>query len=70
MLFAGDFAQLPPPIGSGNVALYSHIVGVYGTKIKWQEEVLGRALWHLVTTVVILRENMRQKQQTKKDDKL
>ena len=70
MLFAGDFAQLPPPIGGENVALYSRIVGVYGTKIKWQEEALGRALWHQVTTVVILRQNMRQRQQSKNDDKL
>ena len=70
MLFAGDFAQLPPPIGGENVALYSRIVGVYGTKTKWQEEALGRALWHQITTVVILRQNMRQTQQSKNDDKL
>ena len=54
MLFAGDFAQLPPPIGGENVSLYSHTVGAFGTKVKWQEEALGRALWHQVTTVVIL----------------
>ena len=70
MLFAGDFAQLPPPVGGEYVSLYSHTVGKFGTKIKWQEEALGRALWHQVTTVVILRQNMRQTQQTKNDDKL
>ena len=70
ILFAGDFAQLPPPIGGENVALYSRIVGVYGTKNKWQEEALGRALWHQVTSVVILRQNMRQRQQSKDDNKL
>ncbi|KAF8332180.1 hypothetical protein F5887DRAFT_882410, partial [Amanita rubescens] len=62
ILFAGDFAQLPPPIGGENVALYSRTVGVYGTKNKWQDEALGRALWHHVITVVILRQNMRQRQ--------
>jgi hypothetical protein len=46
------------------------VVGVYGTKVKWQEEALGRALWHQVTTVVILRQNMRQNQQSEKDDKM
>ncbi|KAF8713523.1 hypothetical protein AX14_012976 [Amanita brunnescens Koide BX004] len=70
MLFAGDFAQLPPPIGGENVALYSRIVGKFGTKVKWQEEALGRALWHQVVTVVILWQNMRQKQQSKNDDKM
>ena len=65
ILFAGDFAQLPPPIGGENVALYSCTVGVYGTKNKSQEEALGRALWHQVTSVVILRQNMRQRQQSK-----
>ena len=70
MLFAGDFAQLPPPVGGENVSLYSRMVGRYGTKLKWQEEALGRALWHQVTTVVILRQNMRQTQQTESDDKL
>ena len=70
ILVAGDFGQLPPPIGGENVALYSRTVGVYGTKNKWQEEALGRALWHQVTTVVILRQNMRQRQQSKDDNKL
>ena len=69
-LFAGDFGQLPPPIGSENVSLYSRTVGMFGTKTKSQEEALGRALWHQVTTVVILRQNMRQTQQSEDDDKL
>ena len=69
-LFAGDFGQLPPPIGGENVSLYSRTVGIFGTKTKSQEEALGRALWHQVTTVVILRQNMRQTQQSENDDKL
>ena len=28
MIFAGDFAQLPPPIGKENAALYSRTVGL------------------------------------------
>ena len=34
-----------------------------------QESAIGKALWHQVTTVVILRENMRQKLQTAEDTK-
>jgi hypothetical protein len=70
MLFAGDFAQLPPPVGSESVALYSRTVGQSGTWKKAQEMAIGRALWHLVNTVVILRQNMRQTTQSKDDDKL
>jgi hypothetical protein len=69
MLFAGDFAQLPPPLGGENVSLYSRVIGRIATSKRSQEEALGRALWHQVTTVVILRKNMRQKTQSKKDDK-
>jgi hypothetical protein len=70
MLFAGDFAQLPPPLGSESVSLYSHLIGLSGTTKNSQEEALGRALWHQIITVVILRQNMRQKTQSKNDDKL
>jgi hypothetical protein len=69
MLFAGDFAQLPPPVGGENVSLYSRIIGQIGTWKKAQESAMGRALWHQVTTVVILRQNMRQKNQSKDDNK-
>ena len=68
ILFAGDFAQLPPPVGGENISLYSHTVGKIATNERGQQEALGRALWHLVTTVVILRKNMRQKTQSKEDD--
>ena len=70
MLFAGDFAQLPPPLGGESVALYSRIVGHSGTQKRSQEEAFGRALWHQVTTVVILRQNMRQRTQSENDDRL
>jgi hypothetical protein len=67
MVFAGDFAQLPPV---GGPSLYSGTVGTQlhaGLKPAGQEAVIGKALWHQVTTVVILRENMRQKTQTAED---
>ena len=57
-------------MGGERVALYSHMVGHSGTSKRSQEEALGRALWHQVTTVVILRQNMRQRTQSKNDDKL
>ena len=68
--FAGDFAQLPPPVGGENVALYSRTIGQSGTWKQAQEMAMGRALWHQVNTVVILRQNMRQTTQSEDDDKL
>lgn len=71
MIFAGDFAQLPP---AGNrPTLYSPVVNsvVHTTNgYKEQESAIGKAMWHQVTTVVILRENMRQRSQTPEDAKL
>ena len=68
IICAGDFAQLPPAMAS--YTLYSnkidtsvHTTGEYAR----QEAVIGKAIWHQITTVVILRQNMRQKTQTKKD---
>jgi hypothetical protein len=64
IIFAGDFAQLPPV---GGAPLYSGTVGTQvhsGLTPHAQEAAIGKALWHQVTTVVILRENMRQKTQT------
>lgn len=50
MIFAGDFAQLPPPMGGEIVSLYSHSIGKKSTSLWSQEEAIGRALWHQVTT--------------------
>ena len=60
MIFSGDFAQLPPPIGGENAALYSCTVGINSQTIQSQEAAMGKALWHQVTTVVILQQNLRQ----------
>ena len=70
LVFSGDFAQLPPAVGGEHVSLYSRIIGTVATDMKSQEEAVGKALWHQVTTVVILHENMRQKKQGTDDGKL
>jgi hypothetical protein len=67
MIFAGDFAQLPPVIGQQHAALYSRTVGNKPTSLSDQEAAIGKALWHQVTTVVVLRKNMRQQNQSPDD---
>ena len=69
VIFAGDFAQLPPVQAA---ALYDGNVGTQlhsGMNPYSQESAIGKALWHQITTVVILRQNMRQKNQTDRDAK-
>ena len=61
IIFAGDFAQLHPVDGRDCVLLYSGTIGAYAhssLSIYNQESGFGKALWHQITTVVILRENM------------
>ncbi|KAF8809213.1 hypothetical protein BYT27DRAFT_7094604 [Phlegmacium glaucopus] len=77
MIFAGDFAQLPPVIGQEHASLYSRTVGSNPRSLRDQEAAIGKALWHFlelnrhqITTVVILRQNMRQKTQTPDDARL
>src|ERR1700721_1415408 len=60
-------AQLPRAIGQEHASLYSRTVGGNSTSRADQEAAIGKALWHQVTTVVILRENMRQTVQTEED---
>src|ERR1700692_4604735 len=70
MIFSEDFAQLPPVFGS---PLYSGTVGtqlISHMTVQGQEAAIGKALLHQVTTVVILRKNMRQRTQTAEDAKL
>ena len=70
-IFADDFAQLPP--ARSGAAPYSGSVGTrltYELNVAQQEAAIGKALWHQVTTVVILRQNMRQAQQSTDDNKL
>ena len=60
IIFAGDFAQLPP---IGDVRLYKDVDttrATMGSSNRAQAKVLGRLLWLSVETVVILHETMRQ----------
>ena len=67
MIFAGDFAQLPPAIGGEHTSLYSRTAGQKATSLYDQQAAIGKALWHQVTTVVILRQNMRQRSESVED---
>ena len=61
--------QLPPVIGQEHASLYSGSVGKSPTGLQQQEAAIGKALWHQVTTVVILHQNMRQRTQSADDAK-
>ena len=70
MILFGDFAQLPPIIGS---ALYNSTVDtqlLLHITVQGKKAAVGKALWHQVTTVVMLRKNMRQRTPTPEDAKL
>jgi len=56
-------------VGGENVSLYSTVIGAISSNAKSQEEAIGKALWHQVTTVVILRKNMHQKNISDQDSK-
>ena len=70
MVFSGDFAQLLPAVGGEHVSLFSRTIGTVLTDIKSQEEAIGKALWHQIMTIVILRQNMCQNKQSEEDAKL
>jgi hypothetical protein len=68
MIFAGDFGQLPPAMSGA--PLYSGAIGIQidsSQTIANQEAAIGKVLWHQLTTVVILCENMRQTNQSEED---
>jgi len=69
MIFAGDFAQLLPAIGGEHTLLYSQMAGKNPTLLYDQQAAIGKALWHQVTTVVILQQNIRQHTKSVKDTK-
>ncbi|PPQ87198.1 hypothetical protein CVT25_014753 [Psilocybe cyanescens] len=70
MILARDFAQLPPV---GNLPFYSpsikHTQDSH-MRPRDQEATLGKIFWHQFTTVVILKQNMRQMTQSVADSKL
>lgn len=57
IVFAGDFAQLPPV---GDARLFSKINTYEVKTLQGQQNVFGKLLWLSVKTVVILTEVMRQ----------
>jgi len=71
IIVAGDFAQLAPP-GQSAKSLYSGNIGTntsVATNPRGQKTILGKILWHHFTTVVLLRQNMRQNTSSKEDDR-
>lgn len=58
MIFAGDFAQLPPIRGE-SASLYSRRKMEDVKTYNGHCAVIGKSLWHQITHVVILRKNMR-----------
>ncbi|PBK92313.1 hypothetical protein ARMGADRAFT_1031188 [Armillaria gallica] len=70
MIFSGDFTQLPPAISGESASLYELCDGIYATSPRLQEMVMGKAIWHQITTVVILQQNMRQHMQMLDNEKL
>lgn len=71
MIFAGDLAQLPPVPGGEGTSLYKKRCSISAsTKLWGQESAIGQALWHQITTVVILRQNMRQRGQSESNKSL
>jgi hypothetical protein len=69
IILAGDFAQLPPTSGS---PLYSSTVSKAQNNHmskRDQESTIGKILWHQITTVVILTQNMRQTEMSEADQK-
>ncbi|KAE9393893.1 hypothetical protein BT96DRAFT_828543, partial [Gymnopus androsaceus JB14] len=65
MIFAGDFAQLPP-IGGESVSLKMEDVKIYNGH-NGHCEVIGKSLWHHVTYVVVLCKNMLNTGESKAD---
>jgi hypothetical protein len=70
VILAGNFAQLPPTGGSALYNQYSYNKQSGRMTIRTQETLLGKVIWHQITTVVILRQNICQKTQTEADKKL
>ena len=71
MIFAGDFAQLPP-VAKAGPPLYSKMVSSVwhsSNSVSQQKNSIGKALWHQFTVVVLLTQNMRQKSQSEEDAK-
>jgi len=60
IIFVGNFAQLPP---IGDTKLYSRLEKERVGTTKGQKSVFGRLLWLSITTIIILKELVRQNEQ-------
>jgi hypothetical protein len=71
MIFAGDFAQLPPVRANALFTGDSTVSPILHAKmgIADQKNTIGKITWQQVTTVVILTQNMRQTADTPEDIK-
>ncbi|KAJ7922067.1 hypothetical protein B0H13DRAFT_1603992 [Mycena leptocephala] len=73
MIFAGDFAQLPPvaspSLFCGDRTQVPDAIQPRMT-IPKQKSAISKIIWQQVTTVVILKKNMRQTKDTQGDEKL
>lgn len=70
VIFAGDFAQLPPISGWSLYSDTSDLKQKSIMSVRHQETYIGKLLWQQVTTVVILKQNMQQRCQSEDDAKL
>jgi hypothetical protein len=70
IVLAGDFAQLAPVFGAPLYDGHVHRFVDSKMSVRSQETVIGKVLWHQITTVVILVQNMRQNTQTVPDGNL
>jgi len=69
-IFAGDFAQLHLAMNAPRYILECWHTNRIKSDSEKSEAAVGKALWHQVTTVVILRQNMRQDKQSPEDNML
>lgn len=61
LIVCGDFGQLPPPAENSKALYSAQVAQSLAGSLVAQKATMGKSLWHMFTTVVILRENMRQR---------
>jgi hypothetical protein len=61
VIFAGDFAQLPPVSAKALYSPDSTVAPMVYSKMSIldQKNTIGKIIWQQITTVVILKQNMR-----------
>lgn len=71
VIFAGNFAQLPPVSAKGLYSPDSSVSPLIRSKMSIldQKNTIGKIIWQQITTVVLLKQNMRQTANTPDDEK-